>query len=318
MKPINAFFIQAERLLHPLIKEGIAKSLVYYFALKEFNEYQQTRYQGHAHLLEGVERLVNVAHRGFSGVYPENTLLAFEQALAHGADMVELDVQLTADGEIVVCHDPHLKRLTGQSVYIRDLPLHRLADFEVGTWKSSQYRGLSIPTLSEVFALIPPETLINIEIKHEASSFFNWETEKAVLAQIKAHQREKQVIIAAFNPMIVNRIRKLAPEISTAYLLTQHLNPLLIFLLARIRAGYVHVDTRYLSPRIVKALKAKGLQVLGYTLNTAADYQQALAWGLKGIITDYPDRLQGFLAQRQSEETPTQAMEVQGNTDGTR
>ncbi len=118
------------------------------------------------------------------------------------------------------------------------------------------------------------------------------------------------MVIAAFNPMIVNRIRKLAPEISTAYLLTQNLNPLLIFLLARIRARYLHVDMRYLSPRIVKSLQTKGFQVLGYTLNTVADFQQASALGLKGIITDYPDRLHDFLKQRQP-------IEVQKGTDGT-
>ncbi|MBT9546759.1 MAG: hypothetical protein IV090_15325 [Candidatus Sericytochromatia bacterium] len=297
MKPIHTFFIQLERWLHPLIKEVIAKSLVYYFALKEFNEYHQDRYLGHTHLLDRLDRLVNTAHRGFSGVYPENTLLAFEQALAQGADMIELDVQLSADGEIVVCHDPMLKRLTGQAVYIRDLPAQALRVFDVGAWKSNDFRGQQIPTLSEVFALIPPETLINIEIKHEASSFFNWQTEKAVLALVKAHRREKQVIIAAFNPMIVNRIRKLAPEISTAYLITQTLNPLLLYLLTRIRARYLHVDLRYLSPKIVKALQAKGLQVLGYTLNSVADFQQASALGLKGIITDYPDRLHDFLTQ---------------------
>ncbi len=156
MKPIHTFFIQLERLLHPRIKEVIAKSLVYYFALKEYNEYHKDRYQDHPHLLDGVDRLVNTAHRGFSGVYPENTLLAFEKALAQGADMIELDVQLSADGEIVVCHDPLLKRLTGQAVYIRDLPLQNLREFDVGAWKANDYRGLSIPRLSEVFDLIPP------------------------------------------------------------------------------------------------------------------------------------------------------------------
>ncbi|MGE3727881.1 MAG: glycerophosphodiester phosphodiesterase [Candidatus Sericytochromatia bacterium] len=297
MKTINTLFIHVERLLHPRIKEVIAKSLVYYFSLKECHEYHKTRYLGHPHLLDSFDRLVNAAHRGFSGVYPENTLLAFEMALTQGADMIELDVQLSADGQIVVCHDPMLKRLTGQAVYIRDLPAQKLSEFDVGAWMSNDYRGQQIPTLSEVFALIPPETLINIEIKHEASSFFHWQTEKAVLALIKTHRREKQVIIAAFNPMIVNRIRKLAPEISTAYLITQTLNPLLIFLLARIRARYLHVDMRYLSPKIVQALQAKGLQVLGYTLNSVAEYQQASRMGLKGIITDYPDRLQAFLTQ---------------------
>jgi len=282
--PIHTFFMRAERLLHPKIKEGIAKFLVYYFAVKECNEYQKSRYQGHPHLLDAVHGFLNIAHRGFSGKYPENTLLAFTKALEHAAQVVELDVQLTRDGEIVVCHDAHLRRLTGQADYIRDLPYQALRQ--------------QIPTLSEVFEVLPPEALINIEIKHEATSFFNWETEKAVLQCIRAHRREKQVLISAFNPMVVNRIRKLAPEISTAYLLTQSLNPMLIFLLARIRARYLHVELKYLNPRVVKALKQKGLKILGYTLNTQAEYQLAMELGLTGIITDHPDRLHLFLHER--------------------
>jgi glycerophosphoryl diester phosphodiesterase len=288
-------FTRVERLLDPRIKEAIAKTLVYFFALKEFNEYQKSRYQGHPHLLDEVKGLLNIAHRGFSAEYPENTLLAFQKALEHDVQMVELDVLLSLDGEIVVCHDADLLRLTGRADFIRDLPYQELQGYDVGAWKSEDYRGHYIPTLRQVFELIPPATLINIEIKHEATSFFNWETEIAVLKQIKAHQREQQVIVSAFNPMVVNRIRKLAPEISTAYLITQTLNPLLIFLLARIQARYVHVDFNYLNPRIVRALKQKGLKILSYTLNTQADYQRATDLGLTGIFTDHPDRLRDYL-----------------------
>lgn len=298
--PPVSVFLRVERRLHPKIKEAIAKSLVYYFALKEFFEFRKPRYQGHRHLLDShhpSQGLLNVAHRGFSGTYPENTLLAFTKALAHKPRMLELDVQLSHDGEIVVCHDPQLTRLTGRADFIRDLPYAALQTYEVGSWKSPEYFGQVIPSLKAVFELIPPETLINIEIKHEATSFFNWETEKAVLALIRSQRREQQVILSAFNPMVVNRIRKLAPEISTAYLITQTLNPVLIFLLAKLQARYLHVDIRYLSPRVMMALKRKGLKILSYTLNTQADFQTAAELGLTGVFTDYPDRLQAFLNQ---------------------
>lgn len=294
MQFFNAFFMRVERLLHPKIKEGIAKSLVYYFTLKEISEYQKSKYQQTPHVLDNFEDMIHIAHRGFSGEYPENTLLAFRKALEQGADIVELDVQLSKEGEIVVCHDANLQRLAGDASFIRDLSYPRLRNYDVGVWKSPEYAGLYLPTLDEVFAELPADALINIEIKHEATHFFNWDTEKAVLQCVRSHGRDKQVLISAFNPMIVNRIRKLAPKISTAYLITQTLNPLLIFLLTRIHARYLHVDTRYLTPALVSRLKQKGLKVLGYTLNTPAEYQQACDLGLQGIITDYSDRLHVF------------------------
>lgn len=302
MNPFARFFLQLERRLHPKIKEGIAKSLVYYFTLKEITEYQKPKYAGHLHLLDQFNRLIRIAHRGFSGEYPENTLLAFGKALEQEADILELDVQLSLDGEIVVCHDPQLQRLTGKAEFIRDLPYHSLRQLDVGSWKSPAYAGLKLPSLAEVFETLPAETLLNIEIKHEATSFFNWETEKAILRQIKAYGREQQVILSAFNPMVVNRIRKLDPRISTAYLITQTFTPLLVFLLRRIACRYLYVDLRYLRPKLVRKFQQKGIRILGYTLNTAAEYQLACELGLDGIISDYPNRLRNFLEARK--ETP--------------
>lgn len=288
MSPIHRFITRLERRLHPKIKEGIAKSLVYYFALKESRAYQQARYHGHPHLLERFQGLIGIAHRGFSGRYPENTLLAFEKALEHKADLLELDLQLSQDGVLVVCHDPHLQRLAGVDYFVRDLPYARLRALDLGV-------GQHLPTLAELFETLPSQTAFLLEVKHEATRFLNWEFEKLLLQTIREHGRSEQVVIAAFNPMVVNRIRKLAPEISTLYLITQTLNPLLIWLLGRIRPRYLSVDMRYLSRCVVKRLQGKGIQVLGYTLNTPAEYQRACELGLVGVTTDHPERLRAFL-----------------------
>ncbi len=291
--PPLPWLIRIERCLHPKIKEGIAKSLVYYFTIKEARTYQQARYQGHPHCFDTFEGPLCVAHRGFSGKYPENSLAAFQAALDHEAEVIELDVQCSAEGHLVVCHDPDLERLTGLPAFVRDLSLSRL-----------QAPDMGLVTLEEVFATLPADTLINIEIKHEATHFLQWHTEQAVVDCVRAWGRSKQVVISAFNPMIVHRIRKLAPELSTAYLITQTLTPLLIFLLARVNARYVHVDQRYLNPRVVRALQRKGIQVLGYTLNTAEAFQWAQKLGLTGVITDYPDRWRQFCTLKPAETLP--------------
>ncbi len=294
MSLISQLALKLERLLHPKIKELIAKSLVYFFTLKERNTFRQARYQGQPHLLDAFDQVFVIAHRGFSGKYPENTLLAFSKALEAQADMIELDIQISQDGELIVSHDAMLERLAGDPGYIRDLPLARLRQFEVGSWFQAAYAGEALPTLREVFERFDL-ALINIEIKHEASHFLNWETEKKLLALIAEFQIEDRVLISSFNPMIVNRVRILAPQLATAYLLTQTLNPLLIYLLGRIQARYVHVDLRYLNRRSVKRLHTAGLKVVAYTLNTPADFSLALALGVDGILTDYPDRLHQFL-----------------------
>lgn len=290
--PRLPWLIRIERCLHPKIKEGIAKSLVYYFTIKEFRTYRQERYQGHKHVFDRFSEPLNVAHRGFSGVYPENTLPAFVAALAQGADVIELDVQCSAEGALVVCHDPDLLRLKGSPEFVRDLPLERL-QIELG-----------LLTLAEVFAALPAQSLINIEIKHESSHFLHWQTEQAVVDCVRAWGRSEQVVISAFNPMIVNRIRKLAPELATAYLITQTLTPLLVTLLAGVQARYLHVDQRYLNPRVMRALRRKGLHVLGYTLNNAEAFQWAQNLGLKGVITDFPDRWRAFCASDAAKPLP--------------
>lgn len=310
MSGFHRFTLFIERCLHPKIKEGIAKSLVYYFSVKETWTYQQSAYQGQPHLLDRLlarKQLLRVAHRGFSGAYPENTLLAFEKALAAGCDLLELDVQLSQDGELVVCHDPHLLRLSGQPHFVRDLPYAQLRSLDVGAWKAAAHAGQHIPTLAEVFASLPPDSCLLIEVKHEATRFLNWELEKKLLQTIQAHGRSQQVVLAAFNPMVVNRLRKLAPQISTLYLLTQTLNPLLIWLLSRLQPRYLAVDMRYLNPRVVAALQDKGLGVLGYTLNSHADFATGWQLGLAGMITDYPDRLMAFLAEQHQPRLPPPA-----------
>lgn len=291
--PRLPWLIRIERCLHPKIKEGIAKSLVYYFTIKEARTYRQARYQGQVHAFARFKQAFAVAHRGFSGKYPENSLAAFQAALEHGAEVIELDVQCSAEGHLVVCHDPDLQRLTGVPSFVRDLPLTRL-----------QHSDIGLVTLETVFATLPKDTLINIEIKHEATHFLQWHTEQAVVDCVRAWGRSQHVVISAFNPMIVNRIRKLAPELSTAYLITQTLTPLLIFLLARVNARYVHVDQRYLNPRVVRALQRKDIQVLGYTLNTAEAFQWAQKLGLTGVITDYPDRWRQFCTLKPAETLP--------------
>ena len=107
---------------------------------------------------------------------------------------------------------------------------------------------------------------------------------------------EFRVILSCFNPMVVNRIRKLEPQISTVYLITQNINSFLIYLLGKINAKFINIDFNYLNQKNIKKLKVSGLKVMTYTLNSSDKYEKALKLGVNGIVTDYPDKLNKFLA----------------------
>jgi glycerophosphoryl diester phosphodiesterase len=293
---LSNLLVKTERILHPKIKEFIAKILlVYFFTIKEIFEFSKKKYQGHEHILDRYENPIKIAHRGFSGKYPENTLLAFKKAIEEKVNMIELDITTSKDGEIIVFHDSTMLRVSGINKHIRDLSFDKINDIDAGSWFNLQYSGLKIPKLTDVFKLIDDTILINIEIKHDAVSFFNRNLERKLLSLIKEHKMENKVVICSFNPMIVNRIRKLEPKISTAYLITQNVNSFLIYLLSKINARYVYIDFNYLNQKNIKKLKSGGLKVIAFTLNSPNEFKNVLKLGVNGVITDYPDKLNEFL-----------------------
>src|SRR5512132_864966 len=115
-------------------------------------------------MLESLPQPVLFAHRGASAHAPENTLAAFELALAHQADAIELDVKLTADGHVVVIHDPTVDRTTGSQGRVKDLSLAQIRALEAGSFFSEKYRGEKIPTLEEVFESLGKRIFINVEL----------------------------------------------------------------------------------------------------------------------------------------------------------
>ena len=121
---------------------------------------------GLPHGLEGDEHIVVVAHRGYSRVAPENSMSAFRKAIEVGADVIELDVQETSDGVIVVCHDRDLMRLAGDSRAIADITFAELRKLDIGRRFSPEFAGERIATLDEVIALARGKIKLQIELKY--------------------------------------------------------------------------------------------------------------------------------------------------------
>jgi glycerophosphoryl diester phosphodiesterase len=155
-----------------------------------------------------------VAHRGASSTQPENTLPAFEAAIAAGADALEFDVRLCADGVAVVCHDADLGRLAGDPRLIRDLRLDELERVAI----HAEAGGNRIPTLEEVLALAAGRVAVDIEIKNLPGEP-DFDPDEILVAAVTSELERVAfpdlVVITSFSPFSLARVRELAPGIST-------------------------------------------------------------------------------------------------------
>ena len=241
-------------------------------------------------------RPLNIAHRGASAAAPQNTLAAFRKAIELGADGVELDVQPSADGAVVVIHDFTVDRTTDGTGRVAAKTLAELQSLDAGCKFSPQYAGERIPTLAEVFEAIDGRLLVNIELKDFRS--LGGRLEGPVVEVVRKHAMEKRVLFSSFNPFVVRAAKRLAPDIPAGLLYEEDL---LIPLRRAWLAPFVPHEARHpcfpmVTEETVEWCHARGLRVNTWTVNEPAEMRRLIALGVDGIITDRPDVLAGVLA----------------------
>ncbi len=244
-----------------------------------------------------------MAHRGGEGLWPSNTLYAFQRAVELGVDALELDIHLSADGALIVRHDPVVESTCNGRGAIQSLSLTQIKALDAGyTWthdngKTFPYRGqgITIPTLEEVFAAFPNH-LINIDIKPPAPQAVD-----KLVACIRQFQRERGVRVGSFHNQQLARFRRQLPEAATA---AGENETRLFYLLNRVGlaslykppcqafqvpewSGHIHLVT----PSFVHAAHRQGIEVHVWTVDLSADMRRLFEWGVDGLISDYPDRL---------------------------
>jgi len=219
-----------------------------------------------------------VAHRGASSDAPENTLAAFRLAVEQGADMIETDLQLTADGELVAFHDRDLERLTGAAGAVEESPLARLRALEVG--------GQAIPTLGELLAALPPALPLDLELKRRLADPVSLAT--ALAAAIAGSGRP--LLVSSFDWALLERVRALLPSVSLAPLAKS--DPLaLVSAGERLAAAALAVHRRLASAAWIDLARFRGRPVLAYTVNRADAARRLLELGVAGLFTDRPGEL---------------------------
>jgi len=235
-----------------------------------------------------------IAHRGNSSIAPQNTMAAFEAAWRGGADYIELDVQVTADGDAAVIHNGTLDETTSGSGPVAERPAAEIAGLDAGSWFSPVYAGQRVPLLAEVleFLRTHPQIGLVLEIKGE------WPAGplEGVLDAASAPFLQGRLVVESFSHSTMATARDLAPQLRRDLLISSA-DVGLLDLCADLGVGGVGPDCRMLlqQPDLCDRLHGAGLTVSPWTLNEPAQWSIAVEAGVDAIVTDRPDRLSGWL-----------------------
>lgn len=249
-----------------------------------------------------------IAHRGGAAQWPGETVFAFEQAVALGVDVIEMDVHSTADDALVLIHNPTVDETTDGTGPVRKFSLKDLQKLDAGyRWSADgktfpfRGRGIKVPTLEEVLERFPGRRM-NIEIKQKEPSIVG-----AVAEMLRKHKLRDRVLIASMSDGVLEEFRRVAPEVATSaggtelvkFILGSRLSP------SSVKApdtDAIQVKSKFsflpiMSSRVVRAAHRLGLPIHAWTVNDLADMRRVISLGVDGIITDFPGPLMGLLGR---------------------
>ncbi len=235
-------------------------------------------------------RVEIVAHRGKSYLAPENTLAAFNLAWKLGADACELDIHLTSDGQLIVCHDASTKRTAGVDLAIKSTPLARLRELDVGSWKSKQFAGEKMPLLSEALATVPEGKRLLIEVKCGPESI------PALQKVIRASgTKPAQACIISFSANVVEEAKRILPEHRALLISGQsqkngQWSPTvgqIIETAGRIHANGICVSAQpSVNAAFVAAVKSAGLEFNAWTIDTPQQARKIIGYGVDTVTSN--------------------------------
>lgn len=227
------------------------------------------------------------AHRGSSKAEPENTMPAFKQALKDGSDGIELDVQLTKDGEVVVIHDEKVDRTTNGKGYVKDFNLKELQILNANN-KFPKLQKVKIPTLKEVLDWFSDKKLIlNIELKNGIIPYPD--LEEKVIQMIRLYQLEDRIILSSFNHYSIVKCYQLAPDIEIAPIYRSGIFMPWVYAQS-IRAKGLHPHYSAAPNQMIEESLHNGIAVRPYTVNKEKDMKRLIVAGCSAIITNYPKK----------------------------
>ncbi len=229
-----------------------------------------------------------IAHRGASGIAPESTRAAIREAIRAHAQMVELDVQMTADGRLVVFHDDRLECTTNGSGRLSDTPYARLKSLDAGSWFDARFAGERILLLSQVFELMPRWMRLNLELKRTTHPRLLLDR---LVRLIRHAGISRRVLLSSFDASLIEPLKR--SGLARALICRRHPQR---SLRDAIRLGCVswHPHVSVLTRSRLATAHAAGVRVNVWTVNTLRQAKRLGAWGVDGMFTNHPQRFQGL------------------------
>lgn len=241
-----------------------------------------------------------IAHRGDSSLRPENTLAAFAAALEAGADIVEIDVQLTRDRHVVVIHDPSVDRTTNGRGAVADYDLRELRALSAGhpAVFGAAHAGERVPTLIETLHFLKGRARLVVEIKGEAAAegADDGGIEALTLADIHRAGMLGEVALLSFDTAVLERCRALDPQVPRGHLFYRAPVEQVLAKAETVAADFILPEKGLLSPELLERARAAGLRVATWLVDDPAELPGLLAYDLFGIGTNRPGALLEALA----------------------
>ena len=238
-----------------------------------------------------------MAHRGLSADAPENTLYAFSDAISAGADFIELDVQQTRDGVLVVMHDSNLKRTTGVNKDIWDVDYADIQDLDAGSWFDPAYANARIPTLEETLQFVDKRAKLNIEIKPTKHGSDTLEQDVAEL--ITRYQYTDACYVTSFSYGSLKKVKEANPEIRTGYLMSVAYGQFYSLKYA----DAFSLNKVFVTSQVVNAAHQQGKQIFAWTVNGMSEVRSLCNLHVDSIITDDPVMVQNVISRDSTGET---------------
>jgi len=231
-----------------------------------------------------------IAHRGASADAPENTLAAIEEAIRQGADWVEIDVQETREGQIVVIHDRDLMKVGGVAITARDAPLAELQNVDIGSWFGDHFSGERVATLAQLLDLCKGRVKVVVELKYYGGEV---RFEERVIEIIESRNMQDRVVLMSLSYAGVEKLNALRPDWNVGLL-----SSVVIGNISRLNADFFAVNGRLATRGFIRSVHDRKHKVLVWTINDPAEITAMISKGVDGIITDRPGLAKSIREQR--------------------
>ena len=265
MRSGRAWNISATRLAGLALIISLASGFAVYLSINKLNFEENT---------------MIIAHRGASADAPENTLAALELAINQGADWVEIDVQETRQGEVMVIHDSDLKKIGGSPLKVFEAPLSELQSVDIGSWMNPSFSDQRVPTLQQVLALCKDRINIVIELKYYGQEK---QFEERVVRLVETADMQDQIVVMSLSYPGVQKMKSIRPQWKVGLLSSVSMGDI-----TRLNADFFAVNAKFASRKFIKRIHKQKRQVMVWTVNDPVSISAMISKGADGIITDYP------------------------------